>query len=176
MTLTAPAKRLDQPLALSLEGHARIGEATLAHEVVASDDMMQAFLYEHLVPAQQFVVTSPKVRRMDVPPLQLARQLRIPTTGQVIMPIKTRKNPNLSKISFKLQDAPDGLILGEGLALMLKADMDPSKAGTAGNLLVEVFWESTPDPKKPQASGQKTIIPIGMLPAIAYEIVSPDAK
>jgi hypothetical protein len=56
MTLTAPATAPDQPVALTLEGRARIGGRTIRRAVVAADDVMQAFLYRHLVPAQEFLV------------------------------------------------------------------------------------------------------------------------
>jgi hypothetical protein len=38
-----------------LEGHATIGSTDVVHPVVATDEMIQAFMYHHLVPANELV-------------------------------------------------------------------------------------------------------------------------
>lgn len=41
------------PVSLTVEGRATIGEQELVHEAVPAEDRMQAFLWRHLVPAQE---------------------------------------------------------------------------------------------------------------------------
>jgi len=57
VTLKAPRRRLTEPFNLHLEGRAKIEGQTVTHAVVPADDVMQAFLYRHLVPAQTLTVT-----------------------------------------------------------------------------------------------------------------------
>jgi len=56
ITLTAPQRRLDQPVTLHLEGHAFIDGKMLTRPIVPCERKMQAFAYYHLVPMQQLLV------------------------------------------------------------------------------------------------------------------------
>jgi hypothetical protein len=47
---TLPSSK--QPVNLAIEGRAAIGEQDVAHEAVPAEDRMQAFLWRHLVPAE----------------------------------------------------------------------------------------------------------------------------
>ncbi len=64
----------DEPIPLAVEGRAKVGEQTLAREAVAADDRMQAFLWRHLVPAENLmaVVFNPSFRP---PPTRVAAPL-----------------------------------------------------------------------------------------------------
>ncbi|QNN21929.1 hypothetical protein HED60_06475 [Planctomycetales bacterium ZRK34] len=42
------------PIDLVIQGEAKVDGQSIIHEAVAADDMMQAFLWRHLVPAQRF--------------------------------------------------------------------------------------------------------------------------
>jgi len=54
-TVTFPQATALQVQALTLEGHATIGSTDVVHPVVATDEMIQAFMYHHLVPANELV-------------------------------------------------------------------------------------------------------------------------
>jgi hypothetical protein len=43
----------EQPVSLSVEGRAKIGDREVVHEAVPAEDRMQAFLWRHLVPAEE---------------------------------------------------------------------------------------------------------------------------
>jgi hypothetical protein len=62
--LLAPPWPSDQPVPLHLEGHAEIGGKDVTRPVVPCDNMMQAFAYWHLVPAEELlaVVQAPRAR------------------------------------------------------------------------------------------------------------------
>ncbi|MCP4454084.1 MAG: hypothetical protein GY809_21705 [Planctomycetes bacterium] len=62
ITLRAPKRRIPEPLNLQLEGRARINGSTVTRPVVPADDVMQAFLYRHLVPAKTLTVAMLKSR------------------------------------------------------------------------------------------------------------------
>ena len=66
-----------QPVNLCVEGSAKIQEEDVAHEAVPAEDRMQAFLWRHLVPAEEL-----KVRVFDPsyePPPKRARRVRAPS-------------------------------------------------------------------------------------------------
>lgn len=56
LTLTAPFTRDRAPFPLTLEGRARTAAGEVVRPVVPAEDMMQAFFYRHLVPAQELQV------------------------------------------------------------------------------------------------------------------------
>ena len=178
MTLTAPAKAPDQPVALQLEGHARIGGQTVRHSAFGADDVMQAFLYRHLVPSQELLVSVQKAR-WRVPPAKLAgpSPVRIPVGGTAYVRIRTRASRSLKEIQLELKEPPEGVTLHdvtavpEGLAFQLKADEDAVQSGFADNLIVEAFREFTPKQQEGEPAPQKRRISMGVLPAIPIEIV-----
>lgn len=49
--------KLDQPVKLVVEGVAKIGGEEVVHQAVPAEDQMQAFLWRHLVPAEDLVAT-----------------------------------------------------------------------------------------------------------------------
>jgi len=56
LTLRAPAARAVEPVNLRIEGRAGIQGKTVTKAAVPAEDMMQAFFYRHLVPAQELLV------------------------------------------------------------------------------------------------------------------------
>jgi len=182
LTLTLPAKRFDSPIALHLEGRATIGGKTVSRPAVPAEDMMQAFLYRHLVPARELLVA---VRRAQypTPPLELAggSPVRIPAGGTAQVLVRAPKLPMLRNLKLELSDPPKGLTLQDvtaspdGLTFVLKAEGDAPKVGLADNLIVEAFTESPVGQKGPKAPPKQLIqgqrYPVGVLPAIPFEIV-----
>lgn len=55
---------------------------------------------------------------------------------------------------------------------MLSADGADAKAGLKGNLIVDVFREVTPEtkPGEPKPAARRT--PLGLLPALPFEVVA----
>lgn len=180
MTLKAPLKALDQPLALQLEGRARIGSQTINHPAIPADDLMQAFLYRHLVPVKELLVAVSN-SRWPLPNLERAGDspLRIPVNGsaQVLFKIKTRRRPFLNEIQLELNEPPDGVtlhdvtIVPEGLTFQLKIDKDLVQSNLADNLIIEAFREFTPRQKEGKPTPAKRRVSIGFFPAVPIEIV-----
>ena len=178
MTLTAPPKAPDQPVALQLEGRARIGGQTVSRPAVSADDVMQAYLYRHLVPTQELLVAVTK-SKWPAPPVELAGRglVRIPAGGTVRVLMKTRRSQALKETQLQLYEPPEGVtlqgptVVPEGLAFRLKADEDTMKSGFTDNLIVEAFREYTPKQQEGKPAPQKRRYSMGVLPAIPIEIV-----
>jgi len=190
MTLTAPPVETDspaaagKPVALQMEGRATIGDSMVSHQAVPADDMMQAFLYRHLVPAQQLLVAVKK-SKWRVPPVELVSKspVRIPVGGTAQVRVKTQKGANLKEIQLELNEPPKGVtlqgvtVVPGGLVFQLKADKSAigGQSGFADNLIVEAFRESTAKPPqlsaKAEAGAAKRRTSMGIFPAIPIEIV-----
>ena len=178
MTLTAPAKAPNQPVALQLEGHAQISGQTVSHPAVPAEDMMQAFLYRHLVPSQELLVAVKK-SKWPVPPTELAGRglVRIPAGGTAQVRIKTPQRKVLRDIQLELNEPPEGVtlhdvtVVPEGLAFRLKADKDAMKSGFADNLIIEAFAKRVRRDQGGKTSKKKQRVSLGVLPAIPFEIV-----
>ncbi len=82
LTLQAPPVPTEQPLRLSLEGRAFVQGQEVIHPGVPAEDMMQAFAYWHLVPADELDVTV-SGRFMNRMPLRIlsATPVKIPAGG-----------------------------------------------------------------------------------------------
>ncbi len=178
MTLTAPSKAPDQPVSLKLEGRAQIGGKTVRHPVIAADDVMQAFLYRHLVPAQEFLVAVQNVR-WGALPVELASEspVRIPAGGSARVLLRTPRNRNFSQMKLELSEPPKGVslddvaVVPQGLAFRLKADKDVAQQGLADNLIIEAFREPVAKPQAGKPAPQRRRTPMGVLPAVPIEIV-----
>jgi hypothetical protein len=180
MTLTVRGKRLDQPVALQLEGRATIEGQTVSRPVIPSEDMMQAFAYRHLVPSRELVVAARRIQ-YAAPPMELAGSgpVRIPAGGATQVRMNTPMRPGLRNVQLALSDPPKGMTLQDvtvvpgGLTFALKADGDAAKAGFADNLIVEAFTETAAGQKGVKAPKQlqQQRFSLGVLPAIPFEIV-----
>jgi len=178
LTLTVPAKASAKPFTLQLEGRASIGGYAIRRLAVAADDVMQAFLYRHLVPAQDFLVFVQK-SRWGVPPVELAGSspVRIPAGGSAKVRVKTARRANFKGVQLQLNEPPEGLtmhdvtIVPNGLAFQLKAEKDIMQSGFADNLIIEAFRESVVKGKDGKPTGQKRRNSMGVFPAIPIEIV-----
>jgi hypothetical protein len=179
MTLTAPAKTLGRPVALQLEGRARTDGRIISRPVLGADDVMQAFLYRHLVPAKEFIVMVQK-SRWRAPSVELVGDypVRIPAGGSAEVSIKTRRSSVLKELKLELDKPPEGLTIDEvnvksdGLAFRLKVEKDAFKDDFADNLIVEAFREYRPKQKDGKLSAKKRRYSMGIFPAIPIQVVA----
>lgn len=178
MTLSMPGQRLDQPVPLQLEGKAQVGGATVTRPVVAAEDMMQAFAYQHLVPVQQLLACGTGFGRF-MPDLNLSASgpARLPAGGTATITFNVARPlpPNLT-LSLALSDPPKGLSLVDQkvapgqMMVVVKAEGLP--VGYIDNLIVEVLTEM--EMKGPAGKGGgKQRVSVGVLPAVPFEVVKP---
>ncbi len=178
MTLAVPGKAPDKPVALQLEGRARIGGKTVAHMAVPSEDMMQAFLYRHLVPSQELLVSVSKNKgRVPLVELAQAGPVMIPAGGTAQVRLKSLNRRALGQMKLVLKDPPEGLtmqnvkVVNGGLTFALKADKDSMVDGFEDNLIIEAFTQFTPKQKNAKGQNRKRRVSLGVLPAVPIKIV-----
>jgi hypothetical protein len=180
MTLTAPAKAPGSPVALHFEGSAAIGGETVRRPLVPAEDMMQAFIYQHLVPSQELMVEVKGGGRPGFG-VRLAedRPVRIPLGGTARVRVNVPPSPRLQEVQLLLRDPPkgvvleDALIVRDGLLLTLADRGDSLKAGYADNLIVEAFIEASSGAENAKGAQKVRRVALGVLPAIPIEIVEP---
>lgn len=178
MTLTASNTKTRGPVALELEGRANIGGKTIVHPAGPADDMMQAFLYRHLVPAQEFFVYMQKAK-WQMPPMERVGSgpVQIPAGRSVQVHLKTAPGPFLKEIDLELYEPPAGItlhnvtVVPEGLAFVLKADQEVVKNAVSSNLIIQLFREYAPQPQDRKLASNKRRDSIGILPAIPIQII-----
>jgi len=172
---------VEGPISLRLEGRAWIAAREVRRAVVPAEDVMQAFLYRHLAPSQELVVATVGGRRLGRQPLRsgLPNAVRIPLGGTARLRIPVAHNPRLSSLKFELDQPPPGVTLRqiassrEGLSIELTADRRKATPGVTDNLIVEAFLEVERGDDRKGGGQRKQRVSLGVLPAIACEIVPP---
>lgn len=181
MTLAAPPQlKGDGPVALQLEGTAKIAGRSVRRPVVPADDMMQAFAYRHLVPAQELLVAVAGAGRRGIPRVELrtTAPVRVPAGASTEVLLEGASAARAGDVKIELREPPAGITLetvrsvpGKGLAVTLKADGEAAKPGLADNLIFEIFSPAGAVPArdgKPAAVRQRASL--GILPAIPFEV------
>ncbi len=180
MTLTLPPSAPTGLFSPKLIGQAQIAGRNVAHEAQAADDLMQAFFYRHLVTVDHwslFVSGRPRFLSALAPTNSLP--LQIPAGGNVqvqYVPPRFGRGGMMPRIGFatfgfELSEPPEGISLGpvsrtgDRIAVDVQASADVPP-GLKGNLIFQVFTEQ----KRPN-SNQSIKVPVGVLPAVPFEIV-----
>jgi hypothetical protein len=175
-TLNASPLSMMELFALHIEGRASIHGREVVRSAVPADDMMQAFAYRHLVPAQELkVAIFGRFRPGDAAQILSAMPVQIPADGTVRIRVRLPAGPLVSKVEFELSEPPDGISIKEAspTEIVLQADAAKVKAGGKGNLIVKASAEPPAAPAGPQPPpANRRRIPLGALPAIPYEILS----
>jgi len=179
ITLTVPPVPQNGPISLSLEGRAVIQGRVVSRPAVPADDMMQAFAYHHLVPAQEMTVTVSS-RNMARGQVRILGEtpVRIPAGGTARVQVAAPSGPAAARIQLVLSDPPDGIAIQEvspssdGTEIVLRCDAAKAKPGLKGNLIVNAF-AAVPDSSSKGKQGSQRRAPLGSLPAIPFEIVTP---
>ena len=181
LTVNVPPMRPAEPIALNLEGRAVIQGEAVVRQARAAEEMMQAFAYRHLVPADSLKVTVLARGGTRLPARIMGSGIvRMPAGGSARVQVALPPMKNFENIRLELSEPPDGLSLrdvaiGEtGAEFVLEADASKIKPGLRGNVIVTVSGERVP----PQRANQpppaaRRRVPIAVLPAVAFEISPP---
>jgi hypothetical protein len=110
ITFKAPVIPATEIFRVDLEGHARVGDELVVRPVMPKEDLMQAFFYRHLVPAQELVLTV-------AGPAELSRLVKVASGTPVIIPaggtarltVIFPRGPVMDCLRFKLSAAPTGI-------------------------------------------------------------------
>ncbi len=189
----APRGAHRQVLPLRIDGQAEIGGVQVSHPAIPAEDMMQAFLWRFLVPRRELLAAVrgprpiPAVWRPLATGFQVAytTPVRIPLGGTAKVAIKApqalpgNEGTALSSVRYRLCNRPRGVTLRQatagptGVELTFKADPNTALAGDAANVIVEAFAKRTAENATGPSTDRGIPVELGVLPAIAYEIVKP---
>jgi Bacterial pre-peptidase C-terminal domain len=179
LTLTAPQTPSEEPIHLHVEGRAMIEGREVVRQGVPAEDMMQAFIYHHLVPMQNLMVSVTGRERFLAPWKLLDKvPVKLPLGGTVSVRFSMPRGPQLDKVQLTLHDAPAGIsvetisLAQDSATVLLRADAEKLKPGLKGNLIIDASVERTVNPKNGKSTAQKKLAPLGSLPAIPYEVVA----
>ncbi|NWK54861.1 hypothetical protein HW115_04525 [Verrucomicrobiaceae bacterium N1E253] len=168
LTLTAPTDTKNQLFPIRLQGRAKIDRGVVTREVLPGQAMTQAFITHHVVPFEQMMVyVGGWGEVVEVETSKNAR-VRIPRGGETSLRIKRKKSE--SRLVLKLYQPPEGITLEQirssknSMSVALKAS-DKVKAGTSGNLMIEVFREY-----KAKNNGKVRSSSIGVMPAVPFVV------
>ncbi|MGA2060856.1 MAG: PPC domain-containing protein [Thermoguttaceae bacterium] len=178
LTLKAPQSPLEEPCNLSIEGRATIQGREVVRQAVPAEDMMQAFIYHHLVPEKNLLV-SVIARGRPRAPLNFIGEspVKLPAGGTASLKFSLPRGPMFENVQLALNNPPEGISVQnaspaqESLTLLLHADADKVKSGQKGNLIIEASAERIFNPGGGTQPANKRRVSLGTLPAIPFEIV-----
>ena len=160
---------------LMLEGEATIDGRTVRHTGSPAEDMVQAFAWHRLVPVEEAMVWV--FGNEHRKPLWSAVEncLRLPVGGTALLRLTEPPGQAGNQIQLALIDPPEGIGIADvsqaGGFLTIRFSADAKvKPELAGNLIVEASAlrpNNSPDPQ----SKSKPPTPLGILPAIPFEVV-----
>jgi hypothetical protein len=181
LTLMAPTLSDETVFNLSVEGRALIQGHQVVHPAVPAEDMMQAFLYRHLVPSKEL-----KVSLLGRSQLKFALKIldptpiKIPAGGTAEVRVRTPARAFANNFQLELNQPPDGISIANiapgdaETKIVLYGDAAKIKPGATGNLIVNIIAKRQRDaPAGGKAQGNQRRIALGTLPAIPFEIVAP---
>jgi hypothetical protein len=180
MTLAVPATAPEEPVNLWLEGVADIQGQRTVRQAVPAEDMMQAFIYHHLVPARTLVLAVTGRGRFGAP-LKLLREEPVKLVpggnARVGFVLSSAAAAPLERAQLTLNEPPEGITIqkvetvAEGLVIHLEVDANKAKPGLQGNLIIDANVEvgKTPVIRKPKIPNRRVLV--STLPAIPFQIV-----
>jgi hypothetical protein len=170
VTLQVPATIRPKPVDVVIEGRALIKGKKVVRIATPAEEMMQAFIYHHLVPANELMVTVSGQARPRFPArLLLTGPIKIRAGGTAQLGIAFPPATSANKFQLVLSDPPSGItlkkaqVLKDGAILLLHADGEKVRPGLKGNLIVEVY------PAGAKLGGGGANLSLGTLP-IPFEI------
>ena len=146
-TLKAPAQPLENPVALTIEGYGLVAGKPVTHVAVPAEDMMQAFIYRQLVPAQELAVAvngAPRLFLRDAFKIISATPVKIPPGGTARVRLSAPPGNFSERFKLELNHAPAGISLASvsavagGLELVFAGDASNAIPGSTGNLICDV--------------------------------------
>ncbi|OQW96700.1 MAG: hypothetical protein BWK77_03865 [Verrucomicrobia bacterium A1] len=181
MTLLAPPAGTNAAIRLAVEGRATILGREVRRDATPADDRMQAFFYRHLVPAESLMATvTERMFKSGPPPRILADgPVKIAPGGTASIAVQVAGRAPKRAMTFDLDEPPEGLSIAnvdwgeQRVTIHLKAEAGKAKAGLKGNLIVDVLAEGGGAGGKDGKPAGGRRIPIGVLPAIPFEVVGP---
>ncbi len=177
LTLTVPKQPLADPIVMNLVGHASVRGRKISRLASPAEDVMQAFIYHHLVPTKDWTILVTGEPPGDPPCTFVGRTVRLNADGVTPFPVKAAPHV-ASELRFQLSLPPKGITLEDpvlvpqGVVVPIKCDKEKIEAGLKGNLLFILSREREVPPKEKGDKPTTYTSRIGFYPAIPFEVVS----
>ena len=172
LTLTVPPTPMEEPAELKLIGRGGPPDRPIFHTAVPADDLMQAFLYRHLVTARDLKVCVTGRGTTPIPSSKLP--LNLVSGGEARLQVASSAARNQTKMHVELSEPPPGItvkrtnVTREGFEVIFTCDAAQVKPGLEGNLILNIFSERT----AAKAGKQVQRTPLGTVPAIPFTVVA----
>jgi hypothetical protein len=181
-TLKAPPETSEKPVAIAIEGHALIAGKQVTRDAAPAEDMMQAFIYRHLVPSKELAVVvngQPRPFLRDAFKIISATPVKIPSGGTARVRVSAPPGNFSERFKLELVNAPEGISLANvsaipaGMELVFNCDAEKMKAGATGNLICDVVPKNLglANPQK-KLGNQPRRMAVATLPAIPFTILA----
>lgn len=179
LTLTVPSKPQEKLTRLDLEGYAAVDGRKIRRRAVPADDMTQAFIYHHLVPAESWIAAVATTRWSRPGWTVVSEQpVKLRAGGTTRIRLRTQRWVLKRKVHLELSDPPEAITIqnvtpvARGIAVVLRTDADKAKPGLKGNLIINAFFERKTPARNGRTQAKVRRIPLGALPAVPFEVVS----
>ncbi|MFV0442996.1 MAG: peptidase [Planctomycetaceae bacterium] len=185
-TLRIPGQPNERLTQLELQGTATVKGIRRTEIAVPAENMMQAFIWYHLVPADEWniiVSGSPAGRPpIDFPTLDPARsrvlpRLKLPAGQSTSLPARIiDKRVAAQDVRLELRDPPPGVSIekvearSDVVEVAFQVDPEKAQVGRSGNLILQAFSETTPPPTEENTSPEPQRRFLSYLPALPYEV------
>ena len=180
-TLKAPARSLEAPVNLAIEGRATIGGQTVSHPAVPAENMMQAFFYWQLVPSKELAVAVNGQERpfmRDAFKILTATPVKIALGGTARVRVSAPAGNFSNRFELELDNPPDGIaltnvsVVSTGLELVFSCDAQKAKPGMTGNLICNVVPKNAgpANPQKKAGNQPRKAVAVATLPAVPFQI------
>jgi hypothetical protein len=178
-TLKAPPQPAKQPVSVAIEGRAVIGGKTVAHAAAPAEDMMQAFIYRHLVPSRELAVLvagQPRPFLREAFKIIGGAPVKFTPGGTARVKISGPPNAFSNRFKLELDNAPEGISLATvspvagGAELVFACDAEKVKPGSSGNLICAVVANNPAGDKAKKPANQARRAPEVTLPAIPFKV------
>jgi hypothetical protein len=179
-TLKAPPQATEAPVAITIEGHALIGNTMFTHAAVPAEDLMQAFFYRHLVPSHELDVVvngSGRGFMRDAFKIISETPVKIAPGGTARVRVSTPPGNFADRFKLELDNPPDGIALTNvvsvptGLELVFSCDAEKARPGSKGNLICNVMPKNSgPANAQKKGGNQLRTVAVATLPAVPFVV------
>ena len=186
MTVTMPRQASAAPIALEMEGSAkqRSSGRELVRPAIPAENMMQAFIWNTLMPVENWnvVVSKKQTARLPFRVLMPSPRITLPSAGTLVLPVTPiDKDVRGDQLSLQLIEPLQGIsaaIITNPLgayAIELTVDRQQVERGLRGNLLIALTREVSlepvsSDPTEAVSTRKPLRTDYGLLPAIPFEV------
>ena len=178
LTVTLPTTPFHAPKPLDIEGWAVINGKSTSRPAIPAEDMMQAFIYHHLVTVDELLLSNIETSLPRKQSRWKGDLLKLEHGRSTTISLDSPTEVDRSQLSLKIEprNLPPGVKMekasaeNEIIAITLST-ASTANIGLEGNLLFDLFIErKKPSNNQRQGGKKSTFLPAGTLPAIPFKI------